>query len=250
MRQSMHVLIVALLIIVTVYSCTSQTQHEKTIPQIPPYDEVNNKGQTAEIELLMQGHKLWEKVPIHPLKLAGSIAWVDSQNPNEPFFTRLIPDNPLPEPEFESKIVFHALVDREFTVSSSFLSFLNAQLGNEAKAEVVLEYVFRAKGPDYNSASVQSSLQNFITRNNRVGRQFFYIEDVRYMTLTYKTYRKYSKGGGTGYFINIEGEYYHSDDRFSVRELVCVDWIKLDSEAKPIIGGGGGGGVSGFFYMR
>lgn len=251
MKRSILALLFVLIIVAASLSCALVNRRQGGITSgIPPYEQVNREGQDSETEEIMEGYEFFGKVPIHPLRLAGSIAWIDTENVDNPSFTRLIPEAPLPEPELESKIVYHGLVDRKFTVSTSFLSCVATQLGSEDKAEVVLEHVFRAAGPDYNLSTVQTALQDFIAREQHPGRQFFYVEAIRYVTLKYKTYTKFSAGGKAGYFVNIDGQYYRSDDRFRVRELVAVDWLRLDSDAKPVSGGSGGGGGGGcLFYM-
>jgi hypothetical protein len=191
-------------------------------------------------------------VPIHPLYLAGSIAWLDSSGARSPHFTRLLPDTPLAPPDLESKIVYQTVVSCSSKVEAKYLTSLTAALTADEREEVVLEYVFRARGPEYNTPAVRSAILDFIKREQHPGRQFYYVESVRYLTLKHKRYSRTTKSLGGTFFVDVDGSRYSSSEGFRIRELVAVDWlpVTLDSTAvptQPHTGGGGGG--HGTLYM-
>jgi len=195
-----------------------------------PNPNYNNQLEKANADSFFDKKRIFETTPIHPLRMAGAIAWTDKL-PDGQYrwgFTRLQPKVDMPKAELQNEIVFSSIVDKNFSAGVSYLAFVTASLSGEDKAEVYVEKIFRALGPEFNQEEVMAPIREFMKKNRKPGREFYYVEAMQYNTLKLKRLKKVSGKVKASYFVGIDGAAYSSDERFMVKELVAVEMIALD----------------------
>jgi hypothetical protein len=189
----------------------------------------NNPTEKATADAFFAEKTIFATTPIHPLRLAGAIAWRDRLPDGQEHwqFTRLQPKLDLADAEFRNEIIFSSIVDKGFSVGVSYLAFAATSLSAEDKAEVYVERVFRALGPEYLAEGVQAEIESFKEKNKKAGREFYYVEAMQYNTIKFKQLKKVSADAKASYLVAIDGSAYSSNERFTIRDLVAVEMINV-----------------------
>lgn len=175
-----------------------------------------------------------------PIKLAGSLIYHDQNDTNSvghPIYHafRLIPNSKDPTPKMENQVLYDSAVDSSFTAGVSYLSFLNDNFGASNRVQITLERIFEANGPDFLDTNIQNALSSYFSNtNNRVaGRQYYYGQDVRYVTLTSKTFSYISNGLRASYMVTIDGSQYSAQNGVNFSDLDAVDYVPLSITKSP-----------------
>jgi hypothetical protein len=237
MSRIIFKLIIISFFLVSFIGCAHTNGNGTAKPQLPNNPNIDSNTELNRSDKLFEGKDIFPKTPIHPLRLAGAIAYTDPKLDGtlKWSFTRLLPEKPLPEPELENEIVFESLVNKGFALNVNYLSFVGVNLSGEDKAEVLIENVFRALGPEYNTQEVQDAIDVFIQRENKPNRTFYYIEAMRYITIKHRKYTHFEGEGKGSYFVSIGGKLFFTDKKFSLTDLVAVDSLQLDKSGDKIM---------------
>jgi hypothetical protein len=202
-----------------------------------PSPPVNDETQRQQAAALFSRMDLFDRVPPNPLGLAGAVAWTDPCPDGKVVwqYTRLLPERSLPDAKFENQIIFQSLVDKGWATEVGYLAVVGVKLGKQDRAEAIIENVYTADGPGYLDEDVQTALLRVVERFKQENRVFYYIEAIRYTTVKFKTYRRVEGTAHFGFFVNIGGRYYHTNENFQLTPLVGVQMIRVDNSGEFLL---------------
>jgi hypothetical protein len=198
-----------------------------------PEDIVNNQKEIDLADRFFK-NKIIIDQPTYSLRAAGSIAWTDNDG-EDVSYTELLPDEDPPVPEFQNEKIFESIVDLQFASKASYLAFVSGSLSVEDKAAVLLQKIFRARGPAFLSKKVQDKLPNAINRLRTKfrKRRFFYIETVQHINANHSILKKQEGSIEGAFFVNIAGQMYAATSRVSNRDFIAVECVEVDPDGRP-----------------